>query len=168
MSDIDEMMKLYKEIQENYIKALERENEELRKQREKDSLKIEELEKRLLEERNNNFIKNIPRPTMPDPYDDKTVIGPGNGWGYPQNPVIWTTNKTTPVTYKYNTANVPTSIGTNVSISSDKVDALRQAYHDMTKASIGAKSMYDENEHIKIKQYQELLKKMQKEVEDDN
>ncbi len=89
MSDIEEMMKLYKEIQENYIKAIERENEELRKQREKDSLKIEELEKELLVERGNKYIKNIP-----SKIDEQTIIGPGNGWGYQPNHV-WTTNHTT-------------------------------------------------------------------------
>jgi hypothetical protein len=88
MSDIEELMKLYKEIQENYIKAIERENEELRKQREKDALKIEELEKEIQQERVSKYIKNVP-----SKIDEQTIIGPGNGW-YPSNPVIWTSNNT--------------------------------------------------------------------------
>lgn len=46
--DTVEMIERFREIHENYIKALERENEELRKQREKDALRIEELEKTIL------------------------------------------------------------------------------------------------------------------------
>jgi hypothetical protein len=91
MSEIEELMKLYKEIQENYIKAIERENEELRNQREKDALKIEELEKQLQMERGSKYIKNVP-----NPFDDKTIIGPGNGW-YPSNPTVWTTNNTSTI-----------------------------------------------------------------------
>jgi hypothetical protein len=97
MSDIEELMKLYKEIQENYIKAIERENEELRKQREKDALKIEELEKEIQQERVSKYIKNVP-----SKIDEQTIIGPGNGWGYPQSPVIWTSN---------NTSTAPPTIG---------------------------------------------------------
>ena len=163
MSDIDEMVKLYKEIQENYIKALERENEELRKQREKDSLKIEELEKEILIERGNKYIKNIP-----SPLDDKTVIGPGNGWGYPINP-IWTTNNTSPVTYQYNTTTTPTYSGTTGSAAQqDTVGTLKQAYHDMTKAVLKANGIDFHEEYKKMLKYQETMKNMQKEVEDDN
>ena len=76
---IEDMINLYKEIQENYIKALERENDELRKQREKDSLRIEELEKEVLSERRNK-IRNIPNPPV---IDDNPFIGPNNpSWGW--------------------------------------------------------------------------------------
>lgn len=88
MSEIEELMKLYKEIQENYIKAIERENEELRNQREKDALKIEELEKQLQMERGSKYVKNVPIP-----FDDKTIIG---GW-CPSNPTVWTTNNTSTI-----------------------------------------------------------------------
>ena len=142
MSDIEEMMKLYKEIQENYIKAIERENEELRKQREKDALKIEELEKEIQQERVSKYIKNVP-----SKIDEQTIIGPGNGWGYPQNPIIYTTNKTAPATYQYDTTNAPTYIG-STSYSAD-VNALKKEYE-------------------KIKQFSTMLGNMQKEVEDDN
>jgi hypothetical protein len=143
MSDIEEMMKMYKEVQENYIKALERENEELRKQKEKDSLRIEELEKEILVERGKKYIKNVPQA----PFDDRTVIGPGNGWGYPQNPVIYTTNKTAPATYQYDTTNAPTYIG-STAYSAD-VSSWKEKYE-------------------KVRQFQTMLGKLQKEAEDDN
>jgi hypothetical protein len=156
MSDIDEMIKMYKEVQENYIKALERENEELRKQKETDSLKIEELEKRLLEERANKYVKNIPLPT---PFDDKTVIGPGNGWGYPQNPVIWTSNNAAaPATYTTNT----TTFGGTASGTGDTVGSLKETYETM-------KAQYDMKlEASKVKKFRDMFEKMQKGVEDDN
>ncbi len=144
MSDIEEMMKMYKEVQENYIKALERENEELRKRREEDALMIEELQKRIIEERASKYIKDT---TLPSPFDDKTVIGPGNGWGYPNNPIIYTTNKTSPVTYQYSTTGTPTY--TASTFYSADVDALKKEYE-------------------KIKQFQSMMSKRQKEIEDDN
>jgi len=117
MSDLDEMIKMYKEIQENYIKALERENEELRKQKEADSLKIEELEKRLLEERGSKYIKNVPITT------NEPIIGPGNGWGYGNNP-IWTSsgNNTVPATF------CGSATGTSVG---NEVNTAKQAYYTM-------------------------------------
>ena len=115
MSDIDEMIKMYKEIQENYIKALERENEELRKQKEKDSLRIEELEKAILVERGNKYIKSVPMIT------NEPVIGPGNGWGYPSNNPIWTSGNTVPATFG---GSAMTTIGNDV-------NAARTAYYTM-------------------------------------
>lgn len=158
MSDIDEMMKLYKEIQENYIKALERENEELRKQREKDALKIEELEKEILQERVSKYIKNVP-----SRIDDQTIIGPGNGWGYPQSPVIWTTNNTSsqPLSTIGGSAATGTS-GFNPTYSSytHDVQKYKEAYasiEEKIKESLGIdvseeyKRMFDAMQSKKLK-----------------
>lgn len=93
MNDMDEMIKLYKEIQEHYIKALERENEELRKQKESDSLKIEELEKRILEERSKNTIPKIPNINDYVGKDNWGNWGTLGSLGTP--PIIWGTGTST-------------------------------------------------------------------------
>jgi hypothetical protein len=146
MNDIDELMKLYKEIQENYIKALERENAELRDQREKDSLKIEELEKKLIEESTKQRYTPVTSPTIP--YDQ--IIGPGvgtgiGGWGHPNtfpgigindNTIKWNENKWTsnPVVISTGGTASQTSAGGYIAStdSLNKVIEAKKAY-DMLK-----------------------------------
>ena len=166
MSDIDDLMTLYKEIQENYIKALERENAELREQREKDSLKIEELEKKL-EEGNKRY---FPSPNN-IPYDK--VIGPGTGvggWGYPnQYPQIGTNNPITWTSNKIGTLSDGQSTPTNYISSSNEIDTIKEAKKafetlrdavKVYKASSTAGKLSDENNSYvdKMKEYLNHIK----------
>jgi hypothetical protein len=90
MSENKDIIEMFKELQDNYIKSIERENEELRKQRERDSLKIEALEKRIQELEINIDLEKSMRNNHP-------TIGTGNGfdWTTPRTTPIWTYGGTT-------------------------------------------------------------------------
>lgn len=164
MSDIDDLMKLYKEIQENYIKALERENEELRQQREKDSLRIEELEKKLIEESSKRqYIPSTNPNTIP--YDK--VIGPGNGlggWGYPNTyPGIGindNTGKWTAQPIVISSGSTSNETYTAAAGSLNKLEEAKKAYDKLKETMNTVKAVEHRNDAMKdyLQKLQECVK----------
>jgi len=164
MAEHDELIKTFKELQDNYIKALERENEELRKQLDSERQKTEQLEKALndsktrdnLEEARRQIEKatkvpsdywNQPQPSI-NPWT--TPIGPRDGSGNWGNQPIWTTSDRT------------TMIGT----SSNGVTLEGTSFN--SSAAVLAKQYFDaRNEVAKVIEHHNTVRRMQEGGDDD-
>jgi len=100
MDKYEQLIEIFKDIQENYMKALERENEELRKMLESERMKIDELEKKIHDMIKNSVFDNIRKNNGGFDNDVwKKTIGPQDKWTYINTTDIWTTDKTLPTTY---------------------------------------------------------------------
>lgn len=164
MTEHDELIKTFKELQDNYIKALERENEELRKQLDSERQKTEQLEKALndsktldaLQEARRQIEKatkvpgdywNPPKPSI-NPWT--TPIGPRDGTGNWGNQPIWTTSDKT--TMIGTTSNGTTIEGTSFNVSAAN---MAKQYASMR------------NEVAKVIEHQNTVRRMQEGGDDD-
>jgi hypothetical protein len=165
MADHDELIKTFKELQDNYIKALERENEELRKQLDSERQKTEQLEKALNDSKTLDALQEARRqiekatkipsdfwnqPPQPSINPWTTPIGPRDGSGNWGNQPIWTTSDRT------------TMIGT----SSNGV-TLEGTSFNSSAADMAQKYASMKNEVEKIMQHQALVRSLQDGGDDD-
>lgn len=165
MAEHDELIKTFKELQDNYIKALERENEELRKQLDSERQKTEQLEKTINENKTRDTLEEARRqiekatkvpgdywnhPPQPSINPWTTPIGPRDGSGNWGNQPIWTTSDRT------------TMIGTSSNGATVDATSLNGSAADMAKQYATMR-----NEVAKIIEHQNTVRRMQEGGDDD-